>query len=294
MLTGWTAHLLHSSLAPSTRKAYQLGLQTFTTFRISAGLTPSWPAPPYHVRNFLAFLANKGTSPSTATTYLAGISFLHKLNNWEDPSKDFQCQKMLIGLKKLGSRLPLTLEMLKSILTHLPRACPSAYECQLFTAAFLTCFFGLLRVGELSAPNRSTPSPLLLSHLSFSPNLHVTLLLTRSKTDQFKKGHRIKLKPSPDPQLCPCRALHRYITLFRTSRQGPLFMHSDTSPLTSFQFTSVLKHSAAHAGIPTQHLSSHSFRIGACSSALNLGLSVKDIKQLGRWSSKAFQSYIRI
>ncbi|RXN33950.1 proline and serine-rich 1-like protein [Labeo rohita] len=45
--------------------------------------------------------------------------------------------------------------------------------------------------------------------------------------------------------------------------------------------------------IPAEKFSNHSFRIGAATSAAQKGLSKQQIQTLGRWSSEAFQSYIR-
>ena len=290
--------LLEASCSTHTRKAYQAALKCLESFRLESKRPAVWPAPVEHVRAFIAYLANKHTSPSTASTYLAGIAFFHKFHNWPDPTKEFQVTSMLKGFRKLHSRpdqrVPLTLSMLQDIISKLPVICQNAYESSLFKAAFLTCFFGLLRVSELTAPTKTGTSPLLRCHLSFAQNLAISLLITRSKTDQFRKGHLIKLQPNNIPNLCPCLALHDFCKNYRNPIEGPLFLHTDSTPLTAFQFSALLKKCASAAKLNTKHLSSHSFRIGACSFAAALGLQVSDIKKLGRWSSRAFTSYIRI
>lgn len=43
----------------------------------------------------------------------------------------------------------------------------------------------------------------------------------------------------------------------------------------------------------TQLYNTHSFRIGAATVARNAGMSIVDIKSLGRWKSDAYQHYIR-
>ncbi len=57
------------------------------------------------------------------------------------------------------------------------------------------------------------------------------------------------------------------------------------------------KHTASPScyqqGSRQQIFSSHSFRIGAATSAAQKGLTKHQIQTLGRWSSEAFQSYIR-
>jgi hypothetical protein len=41
-------------------------------------------------------------------------------------------------------------------------------------------------------------------------------------------------------------------------------------------------------------VSTHSFRIGAASMMGKLGFSDNDVKAVGRWGSRAFESYIRL
>ena len=47
------------------------------------------------------------------------------------------------------------------------------------------------------------------------------------------------------------------------------------------------------SGVSPELYSSHSFRIGAASTAARLGISDQTIQVLGRWSSQAYRSYIR-
>ena len=41
-------------------------------------------------------------------------------------------------------------------------------------------------------------------------------------------------------------------------------------------------------------ISAHSFRSGAASMMANLGYSDKDVKAVGRWSSRAFEIYVKL
>ena len=43
-----------------------------------------------------------------------------------------------------------------------------------------------------------------------------------------------------------------------------------------------------------KEFNTHSFRIGAATSAFVNGKSEEEIKKLGRWTSKCFERYIRI
>ena len=290
--------LLTAALAPKTRHAYQNALTCFSTFRSATRRPNSWPSSPNEVEAFIGYLAVNNFAYTTACTYLSGLAFAHKVRGWPDPTKSFTIGKMLTGLKKLchrpDRRRPITLITLSSLIQSLTTACISQYEQSLFKAAFLLCFFGLLRVSEFTATSKTSPSPLLTSHCRSSRDRLITILITHSKTDQFHQGHLIKLWRTNDPILCPYAALHNFIHNHRLNKPGPLFIHTDETPLTSYQFSAILQKTASHSGIPRKGLSSHSFRIGACSLASALGVSTQDIKRLGRWSSQAFTSYVRV
>ena len=73
---------------------------------------------------------------------------------------------------------------------------------------------------------------------------------------------------------------------------APYLMGVDSLPLTRQQLTSALRHLLQHTEYNQQHYASHSFRIGAATTAAAAGLPAWLIKLLGRWSSEAYQSYI--
>ena len=91
--------------------------------------------------------------------------------------------------------------------------------------------------------------------------------------------------------VCPIRALGNFLAL-RGSSEGPLFTFSDGRPLTRQQLSSTVQ-SILHSAGYTGSYSGHSFRIGAATTAAARGVPDHLIKTLGRWSSDAYQIYIR-
>ena len=91
--------------------------------------------------------------------------------------------------------------------------------------------------------------------------------------------------------LCPVRALVQYLHL-RGAAPGPLFLHADGTPLSRHWLASSISSIFSSAGVPGC-FSDHSFRIGAATSAASRGIPDHLIKTLGRWSSDAYQLYIR-
>ena len=131
---------------------------------------------------------------------------------------------------------------------------------------------------------------LSLSDVWFDPSGSIRLLIKSSKTDPFRRGVLLSIGPSGN-SLCPVSALRHYLQL-RGFAPGPLFVSSLGCPLSPFLVNSWLRSILATVGI-SGHYSSHSFRIGAATCAAAAGVPDHLIKTLGRWSSNAYQLYIR-
>lgn len=78
-------------------------------------------------------------------------------------------------------------------------------------------------------------------------------IIKSSKTDPFWHGVTIKLAVSP-------------------SRQGLLFCFENKTPLTQRHLNTLIQELASCTGICSQQYSSHSFRIGAASTAAAVGI----------------------
>ncbi|XP_069110198.1 uncharacterized protein [Argopecten irradians] len=269
----------------------------FNTFVVDTGLTRVWPPPLSQILNFVLYMADKGLSPATVNTYLAGINFHVKSSGFlcEDFLSNFLVKKMLAGMRRQrkvsNMRAPITADILARILKALPLVCSSTYESKLFSAAFLLAFFGFFRVGELTVTKMSMIQKVVsLQDIKIGNILEVALRF--SKTDQEGKGCTVCI-PRLEGTFCPVKCLEQYITV-RHRNPGPLFCHFDHSPLTRYQFASVLKKTLLFLGFDSNRYKTHSFRIGAATEAAIRGLSDREIQLLGRWSSDTFRQYIRI
>ncbi len=92
--------------------------------------------------------------------------------------------------------------------------------------------------------------------------------------------------------LCPVWALQRFLHV-RPASAGPLFCHFDCTPLTRFQFNSVLQKTLKFAEVPSERIRAHFFHIGAASTAVNAGVPYDEVCRMGRWRSNAVDTYIR-
>ena len=120
----------------------------------------------------------------------------------------------------------------------------------------------------------------------------ILLHLKRAKTDQFGRGATVFLSWS-DCEVCPVAALLTYMAV-REQQPGPLFRCSDESPLAKPWVISKMHEAVAEVGHNQLMYAGHSFRIGAATTAAAAGIEDYTIQALGRWSSTAFLSYIRM
>ena len=195
-------------------------------------------------------------------------------------------------------RLPITIDRLALLVEALPHISSSSFESALFRAAFLFSFFGFLRISEVAATSKLKVQASMLrrSDISF-PIINgssVVLINFRvSKNHQFGGPQEVLISPQNNKCICPIHALHCY--LIQSSGSDVLFVHFDGSPLTQFQFKAMLKRAVAFCKFPHQDLfKSHSFRIGAATTARMCGMSDSDIQTMGHGRSSSFARYIRI
>ena len=229
--------LIEGGIAENTRKLYISGLAKFYEYRRNTGEPLLWPATTQQVRAFIAFLLVKKKSP----TYATGIAYHHKINNLTDPTNNFVVRKMLEGFKRLkpqkDTRVPITIDMLKKIIEHSKFTCANPYEVSLFKSAVLTGYFGLLRISEYTSESkRNNSHAVQINDVLRNFDGSISIVIKTSKTDQLGKGTVITFEPCNTHTICPVRALQQYLVSFRPNLKGPLFIHSNGTPLTRFQF----------------------------------------------------------
>lgn len=170
------------------------------------------------------------------------------------------------------------------------------FDHVMFWSACTLAYFGFLRSSEFTTPNASSFNPschLTLQDVAFDSHIDPTCLrvhIKASKTDPFRKGCFIHIGRGTEP-LCAVSALNAYLQL-RGSKSGPLFLKSGGAPLSRSIVTDWLRHIVTAAGLDGSY-SSHSFRIGAATMAARSNVPDHIIQSLGRWTSHAYQLYIR-
>ena len=293
---------LIKGLASSTRNSYASGQRKFYDFchqlgKIHSSGSPC-PADEWTLCLFATFLA-RSVQHTTIKVYLSAVRSLHIEQGFADPLLNcLRLQRVLRGIKRSQggpstSRLPITDHIMLVIFKSLDLSIPD--HC-MFWAACNLAYFGFLRSAEFTVPNLSSFS--LDTHLgvpdiAFDSVVAPTCLRVRikaSKTDPFRKGCFLHIGRGSYP-LCAIRALVAYLAI-RGGAQGPLFLLCDGRPLSRVLLTDWLRRILSSSGVQG-NFSSHSFRIDAATVAARNGVPDHLIQALGRWSSNAYQLYIR-
>ncbi len=292
--------LLLNSVSNNTLKVYKQGLEIFNQFRLNFRHSQTWPVPLNQIVDFVAYLYKCGYAYSTVNCYISGLSHFSRIENQTDNTQAFIVRKLMEGIKRINptqkdSRLPITRELLLRILSVLPVVCKSKFESTLFRAAFLLCFHGMFRVGELTAISKSVGGQAVSFRDVIINQQGLEITLRHSKTDRYGAGVNISISGQTRVDLCPVKAITSFLNIRpKADLDGPLFLHFDLSPLTRGQFSSVLKRTLEVLGISNKNYMPHSFRIGKATQCAIDGLPDDQIKQLGRWKSSAYLRYIRI
>jgi len=117
------------------------------------------------------------------------------------------------------------------------------------------------------------------------------LRIKQSKTDPYRQGASIFLSKT-NKSICPVNAVVKYL-LVQGKQNGLLFLWPDGTKLTRPIFASALATILIKLNINPRQYNTHSFCIGAATSANQAGMLPLQIKALGRWQSEAYQRYIR-
>lgn len=285
-------------VAPSTRRTYQAGINRYLQFCARYHLHP-FPSSPLTLRYFAVHLADS-VKHSTIKIYLCGLRLHHLELGFSNPTDDMLLQYVIKGIKRSQGevwrpRFPITMSILRQLKIQLHYCSELEFhDKRMLWAAFCLAFYGFLRSSEFVSPTPHSfdPSTTLLGSDITITRTTISLTLKSSKTDPFRKGCTIYIG-STDTSTCPISALRKYTNVTKTAPCEPLFQFRDGSYLTRTALTARLRALLTAAGHHSSSFSSHSFRIGAASTAADVGLPDWQIQTLGRWSSNCFTTYIR-
>ena len=113
-----------------------------------------------------------------------------------------------------------------------------------------------------------------------------------SKTDPFREGVTLSIGKT-GASVCPVAAMQAYLDC-KPNRGGPLSRTSTGKFLTRGMMCRLVNDTLRSNNLSIAPYSTHSFRIGAATTAAAAGIPDSKIKILGRWSSSVYQRYVRM
>ncbi|XP_062586591.1 uncharacterized protein LOC134248181 isoform X3 [Saccostrea cucullata] len=299
-----TSKLLDAAMSKNTQVSYEVALNAYHKFFWkNFSSSPTFPAQLNHIMSFIAWLYQHKKSYNTINTYIAGISYYHKIHGLSDPTQFFVIKKLLKGAQHLSNapdiRLPITPHILVKIVHALKHTVSGKFNRRLLTAMFTLCFFAFLRVGEVTVKSQknSNRNLVLLQNLSIDPvrggTKSMTLTLRHFKHHDSGRPVSLQIAAQTCKSICPVKAMQKYLSV-RSKCQGPLFSFDGQKPISQAYFTNELRNAISFVGLDTTKYKSHSFRIGAASYAFNCKIPEDKIRLMGRWNSSAVRRYFRI
>ena len=291
---------LSKGVAPNTARAYKSAQSRYWAFCARFSLPPL-PASEQTLILFVAELA-QDLAHSTIRSYLSGVRNLHITNGLPDPLPgSFRLNLVLNGIRRVKAHPPKVKIPVTPLVLHRLRKVFLSTQADvnkaMMWAACCVGFYGFLRTAEFTVPNgKFDPScHLAVKDVAIDCHTSPSLLQIRikmSKTDQYKHGTFVYMATTHN-ELCPVAAVLSYL-VHHPSGEGPLFQFRDGSPLTRARFVLEFRKALSSAGVQADGYTGHSFRIGAATTAAAKGIPDNMIKALGRWTSEAYQIYIRL
>ena len=276
--------------------------------------------PPLGRRDILLFvgwlLNTRKVRPTTVESYLSGLRTIHLVNGFDTQCLRPEIVKSIItGAKNITAiedracakprRVPVTLTLLKLLKIELNKLDKTPQFKKLTWAISCILFFGALRVHEILSREALSYDPnftLLQENLKLKivdvegKDMQILQILLKSPKEN-RVGNKVVIDIYENGSCCcPVKAFNNWMsTLPPTQRGKPAFVLQNGQAYTGSLLNKTLKKCfEKHVPKELGFVSSHSFRSGVASMMGNLGWSDEDIKALGRWSSSAFETYIRL
>jgi len=275
-----TLQKIEGAYAHSTIRAYKADFGKFIEFceERNQGALPALPS---SIANFITELSNDKRSSAGIRRALCGISTIHKLNRFEDPTKD---PDVTIEMRRMHRKLGRSAKQAGSInldiLDQMLLATDDSIRGLRDKALLLVAYDTLCRRSELVSLQVKDVKITIKNDIQ-----NTSILLRKSKTDQDSMGKWLRLSQRAGVALMewikqlPEGQENIYCGL---NRAGNISLH-----LGGGQVNRIYKRIAKKAGLDEsiiKGISGHSMRVGAAQDLLSSGASMPIMMQKGRWS----------
>ena len=292
--------LVQSGLRIRTRRTYSSAQRCYLRFCDDHGLVPI-PCSEDTMLLFIAYLHTNNCKSSTIRVYKAAVRSLHIEEGYGDPTEKFlRMKQALRGIDVISDnpvkKFPITLDILCKLINIL---CDTVSD-KMLAAAFTLAYYGCLRASEIAIEGKFDPrynlqvSDVSFSHIRDDSVTTMSVRIKTSKTDKTSKGFDVVIACVPHTTCAPC-AMTRFLNTLppNSDRRLPLFRTLNGTLLTKSLYRKQIKLYMSALGYQSEQFSGHSFRSGCTTDAASAGFMDWELKLLGRWSSDAYQGYIR-
>ena len=253
------------------------------------------PVSTQELLDFLGFRYEAGCGSSTLASAVSAIASDHRVRGLPDPTADFRVKQLLGGARRLRAGLDDRVALSVQDVTHILRsALRSLYSSPVDRAAFGAiiplAFFLMLRPGEVVA-GAALDHTLRIKHVRLNQQ-QLTVTIPSSKTSAAP--FTTTLVARPDIVACPVAAMREYLAVRGAGAPDDImFIDGRRRPITCQGLTAALRRAGRTVGLDERRLAGHCLRISGASHEAALGLSEVQLKDVGRWSSPAWQRYLR-
>ena len=304
------------SLSKNTWSAYRTAERMLARCQNETNVSMDLPLNEQRVLIFVSWLISRNLSTSTINTYLAGLRQVHLANGVNLPIlRTPVVDQVLEGRKHLDAirnnlgetakRLPVTPNVMKLIKAELHAGNFSIEKKLLVWSVSTLAFAGSFRIHEILCRNINFYDPVFtllqkdikLKEIKVESQI-IEILQVKIKSE---KSDRVGVNTIVDVYssggcLCPVRAYKKFKRISKLDDNSkPAFREETGAPLTGRGFNTYLKTLLSpHLDYSIGSITAHSFRAGLPSMMGKLGYVDEEIMAVGRWSSRAFENYLKL
>jgi len=276
-----TIKKIDGAYADSTIRAYYADMRDLIHFCETRG-TIGLPITGEDLCLYITHLTASGRTSASIRRVMAGVATIHKLNRFEDPTKD---PDVLLEMRrmhrKLGRYSKQALGITSDILEKIIEASEAGNRGSRDRALLLLAYDSLCRRSELVDLRIED-----IQVASRNNKEQMSILIRKSKTDQHAMGKRIFV--SDRTQV----AIKEWLERLRNPKSGLLFRGVNRAqqivePLKPGQINRIYKRLAKVAKLDKEmidQISGHSLRVGHAQDMVSAGDSLPMIMSKGRWS----------
>ena len=298
----------NSSLSTSTWNSYSTVWKNLPEISAETGVSIDFPMDTGMVQAIIGFYLVRGLKASTIQGYLASVRNGHQVRGMECPALDqklvqtiLKGKKNMESLKKSEPHGVVTIRVMRKLWTKLKNSNLAMDTKRLLWAIFTLLFLGSLRPSEALSAKKAeydevktltwSDIKILSTCMDGKEVKFLQLTLKQPKTARSMPTQLVEI-PELGKQICAVKAFEKWREgrKCRQDPSNPVFTMSNGDLVTTGYINSVLDTLLKEE---SPKITAKAFRPGLATILAQQGATPEELKSLGRWTSKAYEAYIR-